>query len=51
MTLVVSDLANDSYELHTALDTLGIDPRIEVRRMDELSPRQAAALLDEGREV
>lgn len=51
LTLVVSDLADYSYELYTALRSLGGEPEIEVRRLEELSSRQAAALLDEGREI
>ena len=43
---MVSDLADYSYDMYAALRALGSEPEIEVRRLEELSPRQAAALLE-----
>lgn len=51
LTLVVSGLPSHSYDVYTTLRGLGSEPEIELRRIEELSPRQAAALLVEGREV
>lgn len=51
LTLVVAGLADERHERYTALRALGSVPEIEIRQMGELSSRQAAALLDEGREV
>lgn len=51
LTLVVSGLSDDSYELYMALHELEREPEIEVRRVEDLSPRQVAALTLEGREV
>jgi len=51
LTLVVSGLPSHSSDMYTALGGLGREPKIELRRIEELSPRQAAALPDEGREL
>jgi hypothetical protein len=48
---VVAGLSDDSYELYMALRELGSEPEIELRRVEDLSPRQVAALTLEGREV
>jgi predicted nucleotidyltransferase len=51
LTLVVSGLPSHSYDVYTTLRKLGSEPELELRRIEELSPRQAAALPDEGREL
>jgi hypothetical protein len=48
LTLVVSGLPSHSYDVYTALRGLRGAPEIELRRIEELSPRQAAALPDDG---
>jgi hypothetical protein len=48
LTLIVSGLADNSYAVYTALCGLGDTPEIELRRIEELSPRQLAALATEG---
>ncbi|NJN15482.1 MAG: hypothetical protein HC822_03895 [Oscillochloris sp.] len=51
LTLVASGLASHSYNVYTALRDLGSEPEIDLRRIEELSPRQATSLLGEGREL
>jgi Uma2 family endonuclease/predicted nucleotidyltransferase len=51
LTLVVSGLPSHGYDVYTALRGLGSEPGIALRRIEELSPRQAAALPDEGCEL
>jgi Uma2 family endonuclease len=51
LTLVASGLPSHGYDVYTALRGLGHEPEIELRRFEELSPQQAAALPDEGREL
>lgn len=48
LTLVVSGLPSHGYDVYPALRGLGGEPELELRRFEELSPRQAAALPDEG---
>lgn len=51
LTLVVSGLPSYGYDMYTALRGLGSEPGIELCRIEELSPRQAAALPEGGREL
>lgn len=51
LTLAVSGLPSHSYDVYTTLRGLGREPEIELCRIEELSPRQAAALPDDGCEV
>ncbi|MBX0326604.1 hypothetical protein K2Z83_02720 [Oscillochloris sp. ZM17-4] len=51
LTLVVAGLSDYSYDMYMALRELEREPKIEVRRIEELSPRQAAMLMLEGREI
>jgi Uma2 family endonuclease len=51
LTLVVSGLPTHSYDLYAALRELGNEPQIDVRRLEELSPQQMAALHHASREV
>ncbi|NJO83881.1 MAG: Uma2 family endonuclease [Blastochloris sp.] len=51
LTLVVSGLPRSSYEVYTALQALGDAPEIDLRRVEDLAPRQAALLHLEGRDV
>jgi len=51
LTLVVWDLPKDEHGIYSALDALGSEPRIEVRRAEDASPRQRAALSREAVDI
>ncbi len=51
LTLVVWDLPKHEHGIYQALDALGSEPRIEVRRAEDASPRQRAALLSEAVDI
>jgi len=44
LSLVVWDLPKKEHGIYPALDALGSEPRIELRRVEDASPRQRAAL-------
>jgi Uma2 family endonuclease len=48
LTLVVVGLPHQRHEIYAALQDLGNEPTIDLRLEEDLTPRQAAALLDEG---
>ena len=51
LTLVAWGLPRRNHDLYAALDALGTEPRIDVRRAEDASPRQRAAFADEAEDV
>ena len=48
LTLVAWGLPRRDHDRYAALDALGTEPRIDVRRAEDASPRQRAAFADEA---
>jgi Uma2 family endonuclease len=51
LTLVAWGLRRRDHDLYAALDALGTEPRIDVRRAEDASPRQRVAFADEAVDV
>jgi len=51
LNLVVWDLPKHEHSIYQALDAFRSEPRIEVRRAENASPRQRAALLSEAVDI